>query len=233
MADKSFTKRAYNFKDISGQKFNRLTAIKFDGCRRTYGKALAFWIFRCDCGTELSRCSTSVISGNTKSCGCLRREAARNRQRTHGLSETNEYKIWQLVKNRCLNENAEDYELYGGRGITVCDEWRYSFTAFLESVGPRPQGMSLDRIDNNGHYEPSNVRWTTQKTQCNNKRSNATYTHEGITLTLMEWSERTGIPYTTLTSRHAGRSGVHMLAPSLSVNRRKRKRKPNGTFDND
>jgi hypothetical protein len=114
--------------------------------------------------------------------------------KTHGLSRTALYAVWVTMKERCLNGARGDYKRYGGRGIRVCDRWLHSFEAFLADMGDRPSPRhSLDRKDPNGHYEPSNCRWATAVEQARNRRANQTITHGGETLTVAEWSERTGI----------------------------------------
>lgn len=128
----------------------------------------------CDCGTE--RTIERGKWGKTKSCGCLQREtvATRNRQsRTHGMSKTKTYRVWVAMIQRCTDPNATGYANWGGRGITVCERWRHSFEAFLADMGERPEGCSIDRIDNGGNYEPGNVRWATALEQTQNRRRKA------------------------------------------------------------
>lgn len=112
--------------------------------------------------------------------------------RTGGSRASPIYRVWQAMKDRCLNANCSQYKNYGGRGITVCDRWRTSFETFEADVGPRPDGAELDRIDNEGNYEPGNVRWTTRIVNQNNKRTNHRITFGGETMTLAEWARRLG-----------------------------------------
>lgn len=114
-----------------------------------------------------------------------------------------EYKVWASMKNRCYNpKDRRSWLPYGGRGITICERWRNSFAAFLADMGRRPSPQhQLDRIDNDGPYCPENCRWATRKEQANNRRNNHFITHDGVTLTLTQWAERTGIPYGTLKAR--------------------------------
>lgn len=148
-----------------GARFGRLTVIDepTPGARSEVG-------VRCDCGIEKT-VATRALGTSTNSCGCLGKEASSQRALTHGRTGTSEYRIWQGMKWRCLNPNYKPYPRYGGRGITVCDRWRDSFDAFLADVGPRPSKKhTLDRLDNDGNYEPGNVAWRTYAEQNQNRR---------------------------------------------------------------
>jgi len=129
-------------------------------------KCKATWLCTCDCGENKVIMSGNLHNGTSRSCGC------RNGQPRHGLRNTPEYRAWSAMKTRCYNKKTGDkYRIYGGRGITVCREWLHNFPAFLEHIGNRPStGHSLDRINNNGNYEPGNVRWATRKEQQQNRR---------------------------------------------------------------
>lgn len=117
------------------------------------------------------------------------------------MSRSSEYHIWQHMKTRCYKEDSISYKNYGARGITVCDRWLQSFENFYADMGERPEGTSLDRIDNEGNYEPSNCRWTTSKIQANNKRGNRVMDIDGESHTLSEWSDISGIKLTTIHKR--------------------------------
>jgi len=142
--------------------------------------------YQCHCGVIFTmRCD---CEGKSKSCGCLRSETIKKMRTTHGACATKEYKTWCSMKARCSNENAVAYRDYGGRGISVCERW-HTFANFVEDMGERPEGCSIDRIDVNGNYEPDNCRWATIKQQSRNKRSNHLLTIDGVAKTIIEWSE--------------------------------------------
>ncbi|WP_155054542.1 hypothetical protein [Streptomyces blattellae] len=148
-----------------GARFGRLTVVG----EPTRGANSRIEV-RCDCGSEKT-IALRALGTTTNSCGCLGKETASARARKHGKRDTPEYRIWQGMKWRCLNPNYKPYPRYGGRGIKVCDRWIDSFEAFLADVGPRPSPKhTLDRLDNDGNYEPGNVAWRTYKEQAQNKR---------------------------------------------------------------
>ncbi len=151
--------------------------------------------YRCDCGNVFSmQCRSEK---GTKSCGCYAKEVARNlltgnkNRTTHDLSSSETHKTWSGMKARCQNKNHVEYSRYGGRGIAVCEAWQ-SFENFLRDMGLRPEGCSIDRINNDGNYEPSNCRWATVKEQARNRRNSKLLTIDGTTKTVVEWSEQDG-----------------------------------------
>lgn len=179
------------YKDHIGQVFERLTVKAYYG-RDKRGQAL--WFCKCECGGWTFCRTKDLHSGNTRSCGCLFTEAHKKGNPKHKCCYLPEYKIFTGIIDRCFNPNNPAYRYYGGRGITICDEWRYDFCAFFVHIGPRPSmKYSVDRIDVNKGYEPGNVRWATDKQQANNKRNNRMITIDGITKTLKEWSEYSGV----------------------------------------
>lgn len=119
--------------------------------------------------------------------------------RQKGVSRT--YAIWIGIKQRCFNPNTEHYERYGGRGITICDAWAEDYSVFLTDVGEQPKGMTLERIDNNGNYEPNNVRWSSRKDQANNRVTNVFVEYQGMSKTLAQWAEHLGMKYGCIGSR--------------------------------
>ena len=177
-----------------GDKYNRLTAIGFHH-RNKHGSQ--YWLFKCDCGNKKVINVNCVKRGEIKSCGCLQRE----RNTTHGLSNTKEHIAWTNMKQRCHNKNNKNYKNWGGRKIKVCDRWQNSFENFYKDMGKRPTGTSLDRIDGNGNYEPNNCRWATIKEQNNNTRRNHPLTFNGKTQNISQWANEIGIDYYILYSR--------------------------------
>ncbi len=152
--------------DIAGQRFGRLTAV---GKVYNPDKPIAYWLARCDCGGETTTTASRLRSGHSQSCGCLQRERTGNAARTHGGTRHPLFRLWRGMMDRCTNPNHAAYEYYGGRGIRVCERWQ-DFNNFVEDVGARPEGLTLDRRDNDGDYGPDNHRWATMLEQSANKR---------------------------------------------------------------
>ena len=193
-----------NFRDITGSKFGRLTAIKYVGKNKNN---YALWECKCDCGNTIVVTGHNLRNGNTKSCGCynIDRIKERNRvlKRTHGETNTKLFHVWTGIKTRCNNKNAIGYHLYGGRGIEVCEEWSSSFEAFRDwafANGYREE-LQIDRIDNNGNYEPDNCRWVTSKENNRNRRSNTLVTYKGETHCIADWADIIGMRYSILQNR--------------------------------
>lgn len=160
--------------DLTGQRFGRWTVIRREGSNTHYS---AMWFCRCDCGTERVINGADLRCGHTKSCGCLKYEINVKRMTTHGGSRSRLHSVWTDMKQRCYNPNEPSYPGYGGRGIKVCDDWRDSFESFqawaLQTGYDEnaPYGVcTLDRINVNGNYEPSNCRWVSAKVQAGNRR---------------------------------------------------------------
>lgn len=180
----------------NGTRFGKLTVVKTTTRKNKFGFVLLECL--CDCGNIRFLVSGALRSGNTKSCGC--NHAASHV--THGMSRTVEYRVWRGIKERCLNPNSPQYFRYGGRGITMHGGWVDDFPAFFAHVGYRPKNTdSIERIDNNKGYEPGNVKWDSKKAQARNRRDNVLLTFHDETMTLIEWSERTGFSHAVLSQR--------------------------------
>lgn len=189
------------FINLENQRFGRLVVNDIAG-RDNRGEVL--WRCKCDCGNTIIALSSNLRRNNhTMSCGCYKKEILKTVNKTHGMSKSSIYSIWCAMKRRCYQEKSKDYTDYGARGITVCDEWKNNFENFYEWAirNGYEKGLSIDRINVNGNYEPSNCRWATLKEQANNKRNNHLIEYNGEAHTMKEWSEILGINYYTLHSR--------------------------------
>lgn len=202
--------KAHHIKSLVGEKFGRVTVLSFAGCKKdSKGRSAAYWNCVCDCGKKFTTRGNCLTQGNTLSCGCLNREKTIARQTKHGLysraskKENQLYRVWEHMKRRCYNPNDKHYKDYGGRGITVCDEWRDDFGAFHDwaiANGYKkevlPNGINkwtIDRIDNEEGYFPDNCRWITIQEQQYNKRGNRHITHNGETMTIAEMAKKYGM----------------------------------------
>lgn len=168
--------------DLAGKRFGRLVAIAPNG---KDGKRIR-WLCLCDCGARQSVRGAHLNDGRVLSCGCLQHELHLERSTTHGMSRTRPHRIWLHMVKRCVNPSTPSWPLYGGRGIRVCDRWRNSFKDFYADMGDPGESLSIDRIDNDGDYEPGNCRWATAKQQANNRRSNRYLDVSGTRKTLTQ-----------------------------------------------
>jgi hypothetical protein len=159
--------------NLAGLKFDRLEVLAFAGRSK---QLWTLWRCKCACGNEAIASTYALKSGGKRSCGCLGRDITSKRSITHGMTRSPEFRCWKAMRERCYRRNATGYKNWGGRGITVCERWRDSFENFYADMGPRPSPKhSLDRYpDNDGNYEPGNVRWATFNQQASNRRKNAT-----------------------------------------------------------
>ena len=155
--------------DVVGQKFGRYLVIAKSDKRSKAMKQMV--LCRCDCGVEKEVVVSNLKSGSSKSCGCLKAEKTGERRRKHGFSKTTMYHRYRHMIQRCYIPTNSEYRNYGGRGIKVCDRWLNSFENFYSDMGERPKGKTLDRINVNGNYEPTNCRWATPTEQEQNKRN--------------------------------------------------------------
>lgn len=184
-----------------GDVFNMLTVV-----RRARPQSVRFWVCRCACGTLKTIRKDGLLRTRIGSCGCNFVENARMKSLRHGYAidgkVATEYTIWSGLKTRCTNPKEKHWHCYGGRGIKVCERWKHSFEAFLADMGPRPsKGHSIDRIDNDGNYEPGNCRWATKDEQYGNRSNSRKITWGGITLCLSQWERRLGLGNQTLRAR--------------------------------
>lgn len=209
MAKRQSNKPPKNFKDFTGLRIGRLTVVSLHPERGPNWSCR--WICKCDCGNTAILRTSSLTYAATQSCGCLQREWARDAHTTHGLHGTKEYDAWRAAKDRCFRKKCKGYPDYGGRGITMCDDWRHDFAVFFRDMGPCPDGLTLERRDVNGNYTPDNCYWATMTAQARNKRTSHSITHEGKTMSVIEWSQVSGISYWTLLRRH--KAGQPLFVP--------------------
>lgn len=187
--------------NIIGQKFNRLTVLELFKKEQVYlfnGKKNGFRYFYtclCDCGKLTVVAKSHLLSGHTQSCGCISQK--------HLKTDTRLFRIWNGIKGRCFNKNNNKFKNYGGRGISIYEEWKNDFKAFYDwsMANGYQEDLTIDRIDNNGNYEPNNCRWVSQKVQQNNKSNSCLIEYNGKSLTLSQWAELYGLNYSTVKSR--------------------------------
>lgn len=190
---------ASTFRDLSGVRFGRLVAATPSG-KTKHGNTL--WSCACDCGATALVASGKLISGSTASCGCQRSSESSKRFTTHGMSKRPIYTTWLGMIARCKNKNNGSYSTYGGRGVSVCERWSCSFGNFLADMGDRPSVRhTLERIDNNGDYEPENCRWALASEQSRNKSNNRWIEIGGEVKTMVDWCRQYGRSFTTFYKR--------------------------------
>lgn len=171
-------------KDITGQKFNKLTVIS----RVENIRSSATWLCKCDCGNEVVVVGNKLRSGHTKSCNCVQKEKAKFANYKHGLHGEPEYKVWQGIKERCMNPNNISYKTYGALGIKMCDRWINNFELFYQDMGKRPTPKhSIDRIDVYKGYSPDNCKWSTSLEQGKNTTRNVWVEYRGERKIIAEW----------------------------------------------
>ncbi len=183
---------------LVGKKFSSLEVLSFEYMKNRG----AYFLCKCDCGVLCIKLGTTIKSNTTKSCGCVGKETQRVAVTKHGGSKGKLFFCLQAIKRRCFNAKNRSYRRYGGRGISVCDDWLVyeNFESWALSNGYK-EGLSIDRINNDGNYEPGNCRWTTSKVQGNNKESCVYLTYNGEKLTIAQWAEKTNISWSTIKRR--------------------------------
>ena len=187
------------FKDLTGQKFGRLTTLY----RLHNIKGKTKWLCVCDCGNLKEVILSDLLLGKSKSCGCLAKELVSSRSTIHGQCGTRLYRIWTKMKERCYTTTNKRYKDYGGRGVAVCAEWKNGFMSFYNwaMANGYDDTLTIDRIDVDGNYEPTNCRWITMKQQSRNKRSNIIFTYNGVTHCLIDWCNILNLKYNTIKMR--------------------------------
>lgn len=198
---------------LTGRIFGRLLVLGIAGSGK---RGSTYWDCVCQCGRTTTVLGVSLANGKTKSCGCYGQEFPSRRVHGHATKRftTREYRAWCSMKARCSNPKNPGYARYGGRGIKVCDRWENSFERFFEDLGPKPSiAHTLGRINNDKHYEPGNVKWSTPLEQANNRSSNTFIEIDGVKRTLADWERLSGVPQRVIGRRYAmGWRGARLLS---------------------
>jgi hypothetical protein len=208
--------------NLTGRVFGRWKVLRRDETKPRGNGHSSYWTCWCLCGTVKPVVGTTLVSGKSKACPQCAERPLINAQKKHGEANNSpEYAAWLAMKNRCSNPMAAGFENYGGRGITVCDRWIGSFETFLADMGRKPTAThSIDRIDNDGNYEPSNCKWASRAEQNRNSRRNQKLTFQGRTMTVAEWSVVVGIdPYTLYKRLYRGWSTERLLSTPAEIGR--------------
>ena len=186
-------------RNLIGERFGKLIVIEeCESKKQPSGQIKTMWLCKCDCGNITKVTSSNLKRGNTKSCGCLHKEKTAKINKKHNLTSTRLYRIWQNMKNRCLNQKIKAYKDYGGRGIKVCEEWLDKQNGFINFYNwaidnGYTENLTIDRIDNDGNYEPNNCRWATILEQSHNKRNCIKITYNNKTKHISEWAKEYNI----------------------------------------
>lgn len=198
--------------DMTGKKYGNSIAIRHVG--KCSGRQYT-WLFACDCGKEFVAVGCEVRRGSINECPSCAAQRKLNSVTTHGKTNSPEYAIWTAMKSRCHNQNTIHYADYGGRGIKVCDRWKNSFENFFFDMGCKPDGMTIDRINNDGDYDPKNCKWASRLDQSNNKRNNRIITINGESMTLSQWSKKCKVGESTIRKRLSyGKTDFDLIKPT-------------------
>lgn len=211
-------------RNIIGEKHGLLEVLSFEKSEKKKNHWRYYYKCKCECGKIKIINRDSLVSNKTQSCGCLKKQRVKEANSKHSLSQTRIYKIYKDIKKRCYNPKSSNYKIYGGKGVVMCEEWLNNFMNFYNwSIKNNyNDSLTIDRIDVNGNYEPSNCRWTTMKQQANNKTNNIYYEYNGEVFTGTQLSKKTGIKYNTIRSRiSSGMSIDEALNKKLYYDRRK------------
>lgn len=207
--------------DLTGKRFNKLVVLE----RMPNGKkGRAYWKCQCDCGNTTIVSGGNLKNGGVKSCGCLRHQPS---YIVHNKSHTPLYGVWNNMKNRCTNIHDKSYKNYGGRGISICEEWKNSFQCFYDwSIkNGYKEGLTIERIDNDGNYCPENCKWIIKGEQVNNRRNNQFYTYQGKTQTLGQWCKELNLDYGRIHGRITYGNWTFERAISTPIDVSKRNKK--------
>lgn len=200
-----------------GEIFGRLTVTS---PKSGYRHNTWYHTVKCECGVMREVAHSNLVLGKSKSCGCLSREITGKRAATHGMSKSPEYMTWNRMWSRCTNPVVDRYPLYGGRGIAICKEWE-KFESFYADMGPKPSAKhSIGRIDNDGNYCKENCRWETAEEQQSNTSTNVFIEHEGVRLTISQWSRRIGVSAATLHQRQRAGMPVDKILEKENLTKR-------------
>lgn len=192
--------------NLVGKTFGKLTVLRLSD---DYAKGKARWLCMCECGNTTIVLSCNLVRNHTTSCGCHKKANFNTMNLTHGATANkfgnkreypSTYKIWCLMRQRCINPKSNAYQWYGGRGISICERWN-DYSNFVNDMGTRPDGCSLDRINNDGPYSPENCRWATPIEQARNRRNVRVLTYNGQTKSVPEWADHIGVPRGSLYNR--------------------------------
>jgi hypothetical protein len=205
------------YEDLSQKRFGKLLVIEYDGQN---GRRRTIWKCQCDCGNIVSVSACHLKSGHTKSCGCVKKEISSQINYKNGLSQTRLWRAYRNMLNRCYYKKYNEYHLYGGRGISVCDEWNNKECGFINFCdwalsNGYTEELTLDRVDNDGNYEPSNCRWVDRFIQANNKRNTRKLIINGEIDTVANWSRRLSVSYWNLLNYSKG--GKNYKYPNLNI----------------